>query len=381
MKNCILWMLTTGLLVACVSNSTPAPASQVSSDTPLPTKTIAVLATSTIFPTDIPTTAPTVTPIPCLTSNNTASEHEWCPENVSMLFDISSGDGGGDITAPPPPNLILYADGSLFITHAYITQDTYRVQILFKKLNRQEICQHLNTFEEIGYLDYDPLSYEFIGGSPIVKGAYGSTMIDINAWKSHHGDYYELGYFLRDELTGELANELQAQGIDISERKGWPTIAPELRKAYYFLCGYPVENFEIYQPEKLGVWMLPIEKRYLPNYGNPEEWLLAKPSLAEMFSKIDLNGAEKDLYVVLTGDESKRVYDFLDQSYMSRVFYEENTSGEIEYFILLARPLLPYELPGCFDSQIPAPNSPKPNFTLACSPADGVLPIPESLTP
>src|SRR5215212_9249034 len=156
------WILVVGLLAACKSASTPVTVSQEPSDTPQPTKTIFTSATPTIPPTDTPTNIPTITPIPCLLSSTSVSEYEWCPENVLLQFDISPGDGGGDINVPSPPNLILYGDGSLFITHSELTQDRYRTQILFKKLDRQEICQHLNTFEKIGYFNYDPSSYQFI---------------------------------------------------------------------------------------------------------------------------------------------------------------------------------------------------------------------------
>ena len=372
----IIFLLS--ILVACAPGTplATASASLTPSQTPQPTKTFVELDTPTIFPSD--------TPVPCLKVNSDKSEYEWCPENVLILFDTSPGDGGRGISAPSPPNLVLYADGSLFLLHSEKTDDGYDTKILFKKLDRKEICQHLNTFEQIGYFDYDPLSYEFIGGRPAVLGAYGSMTLEINAWQSKRDVYYELGFFLDDELTGEFAKETQKLGVDPAKREGWPVISPELRNVYYFLHEYPVVNFEVYQPERLGVWMLPIEQKYLnayTHYDEPRMWTVTKPSLADLSKRIDLSGKSTTNYAILSGDEVEVVYEFFGQSYAVDLLYEKDINGDNEYYLLLERPLLPYELPDFYFTQIPAPDTPKPNFNLTCYLEDGVLPIPTPSMP
>lgn len=373
-----LVLLLLSLLAACAPATPLATASALlaPSQTSQPTK---------IFITSVtPSILSSATPVPCLKTNSIKSEYEWCPENVLILFDTLPGDGGGDISAPSPPNLVLYADGSLFLTHSEKTGDGYDTKILFKKLDREEICQHLNTFEQIGYFDYDPLSYEFIGNGPAVKGAYGSVTLEINAWQSRRDGYYELGFFLDDELTGKFAKEMQQQGIDSSKREGWPVISTELRSVYYFLYEYPVENFEVYQPERLGVWMRPINQENLDAYtyyGEPRMWAVTGPSLSELSKRIDLSGNSATNYAILSGDEADSVYDFFGQSYTVDLLYEKDIDGDNEYYLLLARPLLPYELPDYYYTQIPGPDTPKPDFKLTCASSDGVLPIPTPSMP
>jgi hypothetical protein len=236
----IIIIFLLGILVACT------PAAPLVTVTSYRTPSLTSQPTNTIVPSATSTISPSATPVPCLKMNSDKSEYEWCPENVLILFDSSPGDGGGDISAPSPPLLVLYADGRLFLLHSEKTNDGYDTKIVSKKLDRKEICQHLNTFEQIGYFDYDPLSYEFIGGRPAVLGAYGSITLEINAWQSRRDEYYELGFFLDDELTGEFAKETQQLGVDPAKREGWPVISPVLRSVYYFLYEYPVENFEVY---------------------------------------------------------------------------------------------------------------------------------------
>ncbi len=366
----IISIFLLSILAAC------APATPLATATPSLTPSLTLQPTRTRYPLRTPT--PSLTPFPTFTPSATRiyrplTEHKWNPETVLIQFSVDLlGDGGGDIYVPPPPLFILYADGSLFVSQE---------DILFKKLDNKEVCQILNTLDQIGYFDYDPASYDFIGSGPIVKGARGSTSIEINAWKSHKGFYAELGYYLEDELTGRLAKELQQQGYDISKREGWPVIAPELRNAYYFLSEYPIENFEVYQPERLGVWMLQIDSKFLDSrsfYSVPQEWTVKK-SLIAMFESI--NTTFYTQYTVLGGEEARMVYKYLEQFYGTAVFYEENIKGEKEYFLVSERPLLPYEQLDDYSSQIAGSDIPKPNFTLTCYPSDGILPIPTPSIP
>ncbi len=361
----IIFMLS--ILAACV------PATPLATASASLTPSLTLQPTRTRYPTH--TLIPSLTPFPTFTPSATRIyrplvEHEWKPETVLIRFNVDSiGDGGGDIYVPPPPSFILYADGSLFIS---------RNDILYRKLDREEVCEILNTIDKIGYFDYDPAGYDFIGGRSIVLGAPGSVSIEINTWKSSRGDYYELGFYLQEELTGDLAKDLRKQGYDMSKREGWPTVAPELRNTYYFLNEYPVENFEIYQPERLGLWISSIDPDFIASYsyyGQPKKWSIKK-TLTEMFDSINASITTYNDYALLNGTEARTVYKYLEQFHGTGVFYDENIKGEKIFFLVSERPLLPYEKLDYHSSQIPDPDTPKPNFTLTCYPLDGILRIP-----
>jgi hypothetical protein len=130
--------------------------------------------------------------------------------------------------------------------------------------------------------------------------------------------------------------------------------------------------------------MRPIDQEYLDDYtyyGEPRMWTVIKPSLADLSKRIDSSGKSATNYAILSGDEAETVYDFFGQSYVVDLLYEKNINGDNEYYLLLERPLLPYELPDFYFTQIPAPDTPKPNLKLTCYLEDGILPIPTPSIP
>jgi hypothetical protein len=192
-KSLFIVLLSTLFVLSCLQRTRPYVAPETQEPVIVRTETQAV--TSAVSPTSSPTR--TSTPQPPLV------EHEWQPEWVLLSFNFTSGDGGGDLRPPLAPKFILYADGNLFVER-FLEKGS---QFLVKKLERKEICQTLNTLDQIGFLDYDPSSYEFIGGGPYVMGA-GGVSIEVNSWKSHNGNYYILSRSLYDELTGKYSDEL-----------------------------------------------------------------------------------------------------------------------------------------------------------------------------
>ena len=245
MKSIMKLVVLLGILAAC-SPATPLATvtpTLTPSRTPIPSKTSIPSETSTLTFAVAPafTSTPTSTPQPPLV------EHEWNPETVLISMDWSPGDGGGHIGDLGPPTFILYADGNIFMLNLLKLEDGYHVQVLNKKLNRLELCKHINTLDQIGYLDYIPSDYSFIGDKSLVIGA-PSISINVNAWKSSSGSYYGLIDYLENDTVKEYYG-----------KNGYPIISPALQNAYHFLDQYPSQGLEVYNPERVLLWILPAE--------------------------------------------------------------------------------------------------------------------------
>jgi hypothetical protein len=320
---------------------------------------------------DPPLTAEPPTPLP--TSTSTAqpalTAHEWRPERVLIRADLTPGDGGDVFSAPSLPVFILYADGSLFIQTHLVQEEQERSVIWHQKLDRKGICAYLNTLDQAGFLDYDPAAYEFQGGKLMVMGA-GGAAITVNAWRTFDGRFYELPIFMRDELTGELGQML---GEDF--RTGRPVIHPALRSAYYLLFDHPVDDMEIYSPDRLAIW-IDSNPGYEFDVSRAREWPFQDPSLKSLLSKSGNKPMEFPNFVVVEGQIARDIYDFMGNSYfVYDVYFNVRGDGVRDYYSVMARPILPYELPSGTLTRIPAPGSTRPDFSLSCDPGDGILPI------
>lgn len=249
-------------------------------------------------------------------------------------------------------------------------KDEYHVQVLHKKLNRLELCKHINTLDQIGYLDYSPSDYHFVGDKPFVIGA-SSTFITVNAWKSSFGDYYGLS----DSL-----DEIAYYG-----QEGYPIISPALQTTYRFLDQYPSQGLEVYNPERILLWIVPAEYYQSVDLSKPvPTWQLKNLSLKTLIERAKVDVNDKNIRsIILDGQEARSVYNYLGDETVTRLFEQDESNGTKKYYAVDIRPLLPYELPGKYGgmSQMPAPGSPKPNFKLSCHPSDGVLPIPTPTNP
>lgn len=365
MKSAIKLLASLSLLVACVPTTpektsgltfTPSP-TLIPSQSPVPSET----------PTLPLTFAPTVTSTLTSTPQPPLVSHEWNPEIVLISVDERGGDGGWLIGDNGLRKFVLYYDGSLFLTRSLMTDHGNRTQMLYKRLTREEICQHLNTLDQIGFLDYDPESYHFNEGRSLVTGAR-STYLEVYSWKTTIDRYYGLNVFLQEEIVDEYYHS-----------PGYPEISPALRNAYYFLYHYPEAGFEVYQPERIGIWIYDAEEIYRNAADFAREWSLQRTSLKALFEEGGTSINDKNQrYLVLNGSRARAIYDFVGQTYSYEdVFFEDYPDGSKKYYVLFARPLLPYELPVSNSaSQIPAPYFPKPDTKLSCHPSDGILPIP-----
>ena len=193
--------------------------------TPIPSETLAPTQTSSPLPTLTASVTVQLTFTPTLTSTPQPPLviHEWNPETVLISMRESMGDGGMSVGDLGPPPFILYADGSLFVTKTIVVDDRHQTQVLVKKMSKKEICQHLNTLDQIGYLDYDSSNYTFIGGEPYWIGSK-SIFITINAWKAKSDWYYDLAFSMDENTIRDLYGQ-----------DGYPIISPALRDIYYFL--------------------------------------------------------------------------------------------------------------------------------------------------
>jgi hypothetical protein len=330
-----------------------------SANTPAPTATKSF---EVVVPTPAIISTPTSTPQPSL------KEHEWTPQTVLLRLDLTREENG-ILNPPPPPQFILYADGKVLLTRPAIEGYPHGdQQLVFKQLERKEVCQILNTLDQTGFLDYDPSSYEFIGGKPNMTGVT-NAYLEVNAWKSHKREYPELPFYIFDELTGVVASGLTT---DINDRNGFPVISPALRNAYYLTADYPVDGFEVYEPERFAVWIRPLKPADFPNV-HWEDWSSQSYAISYMLSRIDYGNAGYDeRYLILRKQGALSLYEYLKEAFSTKYYVETGKLGEKAYYAVHARPLLPYELPGTYEVETPETSNPK----LKCAPADGVMTVP-----
>lgn len=148
---------------------------------------------------------------------------------------------------------------------------------------------------------------------------------------------------------------------------------------FNFINYFPVNDFAIYQPEKLGVWLVPLDEKYLEfniPYFDLKEWGVDGVSLNEISGKSINNGVEVQ-YIILEGEQADEAFNKLDHSLNTFLFFEKDVIGKKNYYFVASRPILPYETLGNrYHYEIPDPNAPKPTEPLRCNDSDGVLPIP-----
>jgi hypothetical protein len=271
------------------------------------------------------------------------------------------------------PSFALFADGRLFVKK--YDDSTGYSQIFTRQLSRQEICQHLNTLDQVGFLDYDPKTYQFVGGGPSVKGG-PEVQIEVNAWKSHRHSYYEMSGYLKGTFDDVF-------GLDTSDPTGRPIILPALRNAYYFFTDYPINRLQVYSPSQIFMRIADIGNS--PDTVEFSKWPLSEPSLADLLERSTTSSPEEwNRYILLDGSEAQRVYEAIGRYSINLGYFYEEIDGVRKNYYVLIHPLLPYESPKLENgdlAQIPASGTEKPSFTLTCYPSDGILPIPTPSNP
>jgi hypothetical protein len=354
----ISFLLCLLIVVACAHVSeTRVVVSQtpIITGTPVSVSTKTPQATRTQRPTDIPSSThlptPIWTPVPPLT------KHEWQPEAV--LVKLESGGGDGCCEYSYPPKLVLYSDGSLFVVHDEEIAGAWRTQLFMKKLDRQETCSFLNAIDQSGFFDYDPSAYKPAHGDLYSVQGAASTRITINAWRQVTGEFYGLDYYA-DPYRPGFAN------LDYGD----PVISPSLYGSYYLLDTYFPAGMEVYQPEKLGIF---VRRKSAVNYAKNLAPTIAWPFTDLALDKIERQNAQNgtDRFVELDGSLAKAVYEFFGES-IGEILASQK---EIEYLIY-ARPLFPYEAAKFHDwNVLPADDVQPPSFIMSCYPDDGALPI------
>ena len=339
------------------------------SRTPRPTFTPRLSRTPVLSATPFPT----FTVSPTSTSQPPLRVHSWRPEMALALLFHTRGDGGSIFMDSIQPSFALFADGRLFVKK--YDESTGYARIFTRQLSRKEICQHLNTLDQAGFLDYDPETYQFAGGGPGVKGG-PEVQIEVNAWKSHRHSYYEMSGYLEGTFDDVF-------GLDPNDPTGRPIILPALRDAYFFFTDYPTDQLQVYHPSQ--ILMRVADMGDAPETVEVSRWPLSEPSLAVLLERSDSSAPDKrGQFVLLDGFEAQRIYEAMGRFAIDLGYFYEEVNGVKKNYYVSLHPLLPYEAPETENyslAQIPGPETEKPNFTLTCYPTDGILPIPTPSNP
>ncbi len=300
----------------------------------VPTATRTITSTNTPTSTPGPTSTPTSIPIFSLTS------HKWSPEIVLARLQRYAGDGGPYLEIMP--DFILYADKHLVIRH--------QGKILEGYLTRQETCQVLNTIDQTGFTNYDFSWSQFY--NPFDRS---KSTIFVNAWQSNRVPYFGDTYL---EIT--IPDDCQDCGP-------LPYDPQAVIETFQFLDNFWMGGLTPFKPNQLVVWIFDGD-RYEED-GTP--WPLTSPTLAELRQRSDCPTTNFQAAILLEGNEAKAFYSAGIRGLYSEGDYKASIS---------VRPLWPYEkppiCPGGYYYKIPDPDLPLPDFTLSCTPEDGLLPIP-----
>jgi len=375
-----LVVLAVSLLLVLYTYSTTAggpeiPVAQIPSvtrvvtATPLviPTKTVVqptVVRTATplIFPTFTPILIPvfTGTPVPTL------AVHVWKSNLIVVKMSAGGGEGGSGLNFYSFPfSLLILSDGQVF---TYNKQG----QIVTAKLSQTELCSLLNTIDQFGFFDYDTKSY-LSDGEPTDFYASFYTSIEVNAWRSMSIALPNLESNAEGQLLGEDNCRFCSSPM--------PTILPALWNTYWFLSRYAPNGLELYQPDRLAVW---IARRW---EGQPEDrqWPLTSPTLKQLYYQT-LAGTQPFAQLgdsaVIEGKSAATLFNLFKNTDAS-IFVEDGGlwfSDGKDAYLVYERPLLPYEAPilaGHYQAIIPDPTLHIPPTTLSCQPSDGVLAMPQ----
>jgi hypothetical protein len=362
-KSICMFLLSFLILAGCASpggeviltNVPPMSTSGVSTATPshsiLSTRHINNTITPTITSTRVPTL--TGTPVPSLTA------HSWNPQDILVEYGGYGGDGGSSYGDLLPSQFTLLSTGELFIQNW--DDETHSVSIDSVALPRAEVCNLLNSIDQAGFLYYDPMSFvkdPDHWNSPIEGAGYG--YININSWSDRHVTQYGLFTYI---MEGVHIKEIWAEDCGECSFVEFPTILPALSNTYSLLCSYRPAGMQVYQPDRLGIWI-----DVMGNYDGGHTWPLLIPRLSDINIRnisanyYDFSNLVPDL--ILSGEDARLVFDLLDQRINEDgVVFTEGTKG----YIAFVRPLLPNEFRTSLASLVDS---------LKCSPEDGWVIIP-----
>jgi hypothetical protein len=317
----------------------------------LPKRRIYLTITPTITSTRVPTL--TGTPVPSLTA------HSWNPQDILVEYGGYGGDGGSSYGDLLPSQFTLLSTGELFIQKW--DDETHSVSLDYIALPRAAVCNLLNSIDQAGFLYYDPMSFvkdPDHWNSPIEGAGYG--YIIINSWSDKHVTQYGLFTYI---MEGEHIKEIWAEECGECSFVEFPTILPALRNTYSLLCSYRPAGMQVYQPDRLGIWI-----DVMGNFDGGHTWPLLTPRLSDINIRNisanydDFSNLVPDL--ILSGEDARLVFDLLDQRINEDgVVITEGTKG----YIAFVRPLLPNEFRTSLDPLV---------GNLRCSLKDGWVTIP-----
>ncbi len=301
--------------------------------------------------TPAPALTPTITPTQTSTPLPPLVAHEWSQSEPLIVFDSTGGDANCCFRDAFPAMLTLTPGGGLYVIDWNGNTATWEMKTTM--LSREESCQLLNSIDRAGFFDYDPSTYirDPQNWKPPVMGA-GSRLISIHAWRSNATSLYGVDSFVNEEHKIREASESSCSACPKYE---FPTILPSLRKTFRLLADYEPPNLELYQADRLGIWL---QSYWEP--GDPVDWPLKSIRLPRVLPADQMPAQAPAM--ILTGQNAATVYALFDGTIQQRGI--DVRDGD-RLYRAFARPLFPNE----FTSDLPA-------TSLSCSPSDGWIDVP-----
>jgi hypothetical protein len=348
MKILALFLL---LLAACTPAAGPTAAAIPSA---IPTR----ISTSTVAPTVAAsdTLSALATPIPTFTSTPVPSlvAHDWSQNEPVVTMNSTWFDGYCGFEDAYPIDFMLFPNGELYVVRR---NDKLKAdQIQTTVLSRQATCNLLNSIDQAGFFDYDPATYvrDPLKAHWPVMGA-PSTQISVEAWRTNSVDLYALGWFTDPAQVEQMKKDWEPECGPCPDLD-FPTILPALRKTSELLVQYRPADLHLYEPGRLGVWVVQNGEQ-----AEAIEWPLKSKPPALFSTSSEFAGKSPNM--ILTGADAAIAFKTLGKRFS--VCGMSVTEGDAVYRAF-ARPLLPNE----FNS------SPLPKVSLSCSPSDGWIQAP-----
>ncbi|MGB0386646.1 MAG: hypothetical protein ACPGWR_17690 [Ardenticatenaceae bacterium] len=234
-------------------------------------------------------------------SANLSDGRTWQAPPVLVQWTQGPGFTSYEFAWSTVPRFVLYNDGRV------VTSDWQNGKRVMgeAQLSEEEVCAFLTEFDDDGFFDFDPETYEF---PPIADAS--TSHIRVNAWRTQKLDLYALR-------------------ILVGSPDQFP-VSPSLIHTYNRLDRYQAPN--VYQPEQIAVLLTPA---YQTEEAIPA-WPLTTPSLAFLAGK-DLDENPDQIQALLTGQVAEDVYNMFDGKITG--LYSE---GNLSYQVTI-RPLFPLE--------------------------------------
>jgi hypothetical protein len=303
---------------------------------PIPTQRPSPSPSSTTIPSRTPGPAPSGTPVPPL------SAHTWQPAPV--LIQAARRDQNTRSLFTLIPFFVLYADGQLVLQRCQNGQCSLTSQ----QLKPQETCRLLNSIDQLGFLDYDPATFQ----SP--QGGGQSVLIQVNAWRSKTIELDDLDRWIEDPDWFDRQHQC-------SQCAPRPLILPAMEHTYQLLTRYQPTETVPYTADRLAV---SVSQPWLQ--GSPEAWMEQDLTLSDLYAASRCPDPTQSQAVILSGSQARRLSEYINNA-MTRlvapIFSQDLLTLQIE-----TRWLLPLEAaPGCGEASntLPVKAAPPPAITLS----------------